>query len=200
MTATSRPDAGFAEQGLTEFLLTVDDLETMVEAGVFARDDAARVELVEGRLVRISPESLPHGRAAARLSLTLNEALRRLGLDQTFEVLNSSTVRISDTSAFDPDGAVIRRDATGFFMRADQVVLIIEASLATLRRDLGSKSRAYAAAGIPEYWVIDIKAGRLRVFRAPVDGAWSETLTFGVEDRVSPLFAPGAAIALTSVF
>ena len=200
MTATPLPDDGFAEQGLTDFLLTVDDLEVMVEAGVFARDDAKRVELVEGKLVRMSPESMPHSRAAARLNKAIDRAIERLGLDQTFEVLNGGTVRITDTSAFDPDGAVIARDAEGFFMRADQVFLIIESSLATLRRDLGSKSRAYAAAGIAEYWVIDIKNARLHVFRTPVDGAWSESSTFGVGDLVSPLFAPGADIPLTSVF
>jgi len=200
MTATPLPDDGFAEQGLTEFLFTVDDLEAMVEAGVFARDDAKRVELVDGRLVRMAPESMPHILAATRLNKAVDRAIERLGREDRFEVLNGGTVRISDKSAFDPDGAVIGRDATGFFMRADQVFLIIEASLSTLRRDLGSKSRAYAAAGIPEYWVIDIKDARLRVFRTPVDGAWTESLTLGPDDHISPLFAPGADIPLKSVF
>lgn len=199
MTTTPLPDDGFAEQGLTEFLLTVDDLEAMVEAGVLERDGAKRVELVDGRLVQMASESMPHSRAAARLSLALNEALKRLFLDQRFEVLNGGTVRVSENSAFDPDGAVIARDAEGVFMRADQVFLIIESSLSTLRRDLGSKSRAYAAAGIVEYWVIDIQNARLHVFRTPVDGAWSERPTFSAGDLVSPLFAPGADIPLTSV-
>lgn len=200
MTATPLPDDGFAEQGLTEFLLTVDDLEVMVEAGVFARDDAKRVELVEGRLVRMSPESLPHSRAAARLNKAVDRAIDSLGLGQTYEVLNGGTVRISDTSAFDPDGAVIARDAEGVFMRPDQVFLIIESSLTTLRRDLGSKARAYAAAGIVEYWVIDIKGAKLHVFRNPLNGVWSESLIVDADARVSPLFAPGADIPLTSVF
>jgi Uma2 family endonuclease len=200
MSATPVPDEGFAEQGLSDFLLTVDDLETMVRAGVFARDGDKRVELVEGKLVRMSPESLPHARYSARLSLALNEALKRLALDQRFEVLNGATVRISETSAFEPDGAVIARDADGFFARADQVVLIIETSVSSLRRDLGAKSRAYAAAGIPEYWVIDVKNAKLHVFRTPVDGAWTQTQTLGAADLVSPLFAPSADIALTSVF
>jgi Uma2 family endonuclease len=200
MSATPISSEGFAEQGLSEFLLTVDDLETMVRAGVFDRDDTKRVELVEGRLVRMSLESMPHSRAAARLSLALNTALARLSLDQRFEVLNGGTVRISDTSAFDPDGAVIARDAQGFFMRSDQVFLIIESSLSTLKRDLGAKSQAYAAAGIAEYWVIDVKNGKLHVFHTPVDGVWTQTQTLGAADLVSPLFAPGADIPLTSVF
>jgi len=200
MTATPLPEDGFAEQGLTEFLLTVDDLEIMVEAGVFARDDAKRVELVDGRLVRMASESMPHSRASARLNKAVDQAIDRLGLGPTYEVLNGGTVRISDTSAFDPDGAVIARDAQGVFMRPDQVVLIVESSLTTLRRDLGSKSRAYAAAGIVEYWVIDIQNARLHVFRAPKDGAWSESLVLGAENQVSPLFAPGADIPLKSVF
>ena len=200
MSATAVPEEGFAEQGLSDFLLTVDDLETMVRAGVFARDGDRRVELVEGKLVRMSPESLPHARYSARLSLALNEALKRLALDQRFEVLSNTTLRVSENTAFEPDGAVIARDADGFFASAEQVALIIETSVSSLKRDLGPKSRAYAAAGVPEYWVIDVKNTKLHIFRMPVDGAWSQTRTLGVADLVSPLFAPRADIALTSVF
>jgi len=200
MSATAVPEEGFAEQGLSDFLLTVDDLETMVRAGVFARDGDRRVELVEGKLVRMSPESLPHARYSARLSLALNEALKRLALDQRFEVLSNTTLRVSENTAFEPDGAVIARDADGFFASAEQVALIIETSVSSLKRDLGPKSRAYAAAGVPEYWVIDVKNTKLHIFRMPVDGAWSQTQTLGVADLVSSLFAPRADIALTSVF
>ena len=200
MSATPISSEGFAELGLSEFLLTVDDLEAMVRAGVFDREDAKRVELVEGRLVRMAPESLPHSRFSARLNKAIDRAIDRLGLSERYEVLNGGTVRISDTSAFDPDGAVISREADGFFMRSDQVFLIIESSLSTLKRDLGSKSRAYAAAGVPEYWVIDVKNTKLHVFRTPVDDAWTQTQTLSATDLVSPLFAPDADIALTSVF
>lgn len=200
MSQTPVPDEGFSDQGLSDFLLTVDDLETMVRAGVFARDGDRRVELVEGKLVRMSPESLPHSRFSARLNRAVDRVIERLGLAERYEVLNGGTVRISDTSAFDPDGAVIDREAEGFFVRSDQVFLIIESSLSTLKRDLGAKSRAYAAAGIAEYWVIDIKNAKLHIFRTPVDGAWTQTQTLGSTDRVSPLFAPGADIDLTSVF
>lgn len=191
---------GLAEQGVTEFLLTVDDLETMVRAGVFDRDDATRVELEDGRLVRMSPESMPRARTAARLSLALNMALARLGLTDRYEVLNGGTVRVSNLSAFTPDGAVIARDAEGFFMRSDQAFLVIEASFSTLKRDLGLKSRAYAAAGIAEYWVIDVKHAKLHVFRRPFDGDWTERQILTADDSVSPLFAPDADIALKSVF
>jgi Uma2 family endonuclease len=200
MTTTPVPDEGFSDQGLSDFLLTVDDLETMVRAGVFARDGDRRVELVEGKLVRMSPESLPHSRYSARLNKAIDRAIDELGLSERFEVLGGATVRISEISAFDPDGAVITRDADGFFLRSDQVFLIIESSLSTLKRDLDAKSRAYAAAGVAEYWVIDVKNTRLHVFRTPVDGVWTESLILGAGDKVSPLFAPGADIALTSVF
>jgi Uma2 family endonuclease len=200
MAVTPIPDDGFSEQAVSDFRLTVDDLETMVKAGVFARVDSGKVELVEGKLVHMASESVLHARAAARLSLALNLAIARLSLAQEFEVLNGGTVRISDVSAFDPDGAVVARDAEGFFMRSDQVFLIIESSLSTLKRDLGAKSRAYAAAGVPEYWVIDVENAKLHIFRAPVAGAWTQTQTLGPVDRVSPLFAPGADIDLTSVF
>lgn len=191
---------GFAEQGVTEFLLTVDDLETMLRAGIFDRDDATRVELEDGRLVRMSPESMPHARSSARLNKALDRAIERLDLEARYEVLNGGTVRVSNLSAFDPDGAVVARDCEGFFLRPDQVFLVIEASFSTLKRDLGSKSRAYAAAGIAEYWVIDVKHAKLHVFRRPFEGEWTERQILKPDDSVSPLFAPDADIALKSVF
>ena len=33
--------------------------------------------------------------------------------------------------------------------------LVVEVSVTTQARDLGPKLRAYAAAGVPQYWVVD---------------------------------------------
>jgi hypothetical protein len=39
--------------------------------------------------------------------------------------------------------------------RAEDDLLVIEVSEETVRLDLGRKARIYAAAGVPEYWVVD---------------------------------------------
>ena len=49
-------------------------------------------------------------------------------------------------------------------------LLAIEVAISSLRSDLRVKTTKYAAAGIPEYWVFDVKGRRLHVFTEPTPG------------------------------
>ncbi|HSF74931.1 MAG TPA: Uma2 family endonuclease, partial [Microcoleus sp.] len=44
----------------------------------------------------------------------------------------------------------------------------------TLASDLDEKKRLYAALGIPEYWVVDIKGERVLAFRLQENGKYQE--------------------------
>jgi Uma2 family endonuclease len=44
----------------------------------------------------------------------------------------------------------------------------------TLATDLDEKKQLYAALGIPEYWVIDIKGERVLAFRLQEDGKYKQ--------------------------
>jgi Uma2 family endonuclease len=52
------------------------------------------------------------------------------------------------------------------------ILLAIEVADLTLSFDLATKARLYAA-GIPEYWVLDVNDRRFIVHREPIDGRWS---------------------------
>jgi hypothetical protein len=73
---------------------------------------------------------------------------------------------------------------------AESVALVIEVSDSSLDRDLGRKSVLYAAAGIPEYWVVDLAGERILIHVDPnADGYLGQVaLPFG-----EPL--PSATIA-----
>jgi Uma2 family endonuclease len=67
-----------------------------------------------------------------------------------------------------------------------------------LRKDLGVKARIYAAAGVPEYWVVDVGHGIVHLHREPsvdgygevvVHGAGAVLDACGVEVRVGELLA-----------
>jgi Uma2 family endonuclease len=63
---------------------------------------------------------------------------------------------------------VIRLPATQYRQRHPQpadIYWLIEIANTTLARDLTVKKDLYAAAGIPEYWVIDLQNMALVVFR-----------------------------------
>ncbi len=57
--------------------------------------------------------------------------------------------------------------------------LVIETSDTTLTSDLDQKKRLYAALGIPEYWVVDIKGERVLAFRLDENGKYQECAISG---------------------
>ncbi|NER94289.1 MAG: Uma2 family endonuclease [Symploca sp. SIO1B1] len=69
----------------------------------------------------------------------------------------------------------------------------------TLAKDLGKKKQIYAAAGIKEYWVSDLKNSRLKVFRDEIQGEYQTELTL-IDGTISPLSFPNVAIAVRKLF
>jgi Uma2 family endonuclease len=52
-----------------------------------------------------------------------------------------------------------------FWIGADLIMEVVSAEDADRRRDLVTKRREYAQAGIPEYWIVDPREGRITVLR-----------------------------------
>lgn len=50
---------------------------------------------------------------------------------------------------------------------ADDVFLVIEVADSSVRMDMGRKARIYAAAGVREYWVVDLVHERIVVHKEP---------------------------------
>jgi Uma2 family endonuclease len=76
-------------------------------------------------------------------------------------------------------------------------LLIVEVSDSTLRTDLKVKSHLYAAAGIPEYLVLDVANKRLHIHRVPVADAdvprgfrYGSVEVLTVADTFAPLAFP----------
>ncbi len=56
--------------------------------------------------------------------------------------------------------------------------------------DLGRKAAIYAAAGIPDYWVLDIEGRRLVVHRDPAEGRYATIVVAGDDDTVTAAHLP----------
>ena len=76
---------------------------------------------------------------------------------------------------------------------------MVEISDATLAYDQNEKGPLYAAAGIPEYWIVDVNTRRLLVYRDPQPAGYASLQTFTTRDAVSPLAAPDALLPVTSL-
>lgn len=150
--------------------ITVDEYYDMARTGVIEPD--ARVELIEGEVVRMPPIGDRHGGAAEEL----NELLL-LAVAGRARVRCQMPVRLGNYSEPQPDFAVMR-PRTGRNDRAHpsaaDVFLIVEISNSTIRYDRNVKVPLYARHGVPEVWVIDLKYRKLHFYRSPLEGAYRE--------------------------
>lgn len=101
-----------------------------------------------------------------------------------------------------PDFAILRGNIRDFATTHPTTAsLVIEVSDTTLQLDMTEKAERYATANVPEYWVLDLTARELHVYRDPQPlpqglgaTAYRTRSTHGPADSVSPLAVPAASV------
>src|SRR5262249_12951605 len=83
-------------------------------------------------------------------------------------------------------------------------LLIIEVSNSSLYYDRNRKAALYAAAGIEDYWIVNLPDRRVDVLRKPCrefDGTfqYSSIQAFHIGETVSPLCKPDVSIAVSDL-
>ncbi len=167
---------------VTTYKWTIDRYHQAVSAGVF---DAQAVELLNGEIIIMPPEGEPH---ACRGDMTV-EYLRVL-LGQRAQIREGKPITIfNSASEPEPDIAIVQRlfwEYNEHHPYPENIFWLIELSKTSLKKDLELKTEIYAQAEIKEYWVIDLKATKLIVFRDPVDGEYQSKQTYNI-GNISPL-------------
>lgn len=134
------------------------DYDRLVEAGAF-RDE--RVELIRGVIVRMPPQGPPHAGPIQRLTELL--VLRLAG---RAKVRVQLPLLAPDESEPEPDLAVV---PPGDYddEHPSEAHLVIEVAESSLAYDRGTKAPLYAAMGVPEYWIVNVRDGSIEVHREP---------------------------------
>ena len=146
---------------------TLDEYHRMVETGLL---DDRRVELIRGEIVEMAPEGKPH----ADFSTKAGNYLARL-LGERAEIRPAKPITLPDQSEPEPDVAIVQcfdEEYLDHHPYPENIFWLIEYSDSTLAKDLNMKSSTYAEVGIPEYWVVNLKARSLIVFRDPQAGQY----------------------------
>lgn len=148
---------------MTPHKMTVDMLIILAESGVF--DGGGKVELLDGALYEMSPQSTQHFKVRNRLTFRLQSAL--IDLKLPYEAFSDATVALDDNFAPEPDIIICSDLKDSGFAPVAAVKLAVEVSVTSQKGDLGYKKSLYAQAGIPEYWVVDVEAKRIHIFWSP---------------------------------
>ena len=183
--------------GLVPYRLSVAKYEEIARLGILGPGD--KVELLHGMLARRMPIRTPRAFATVMLDRLLQSLCGR-----TWCVRSQQPVGVSDDSMPEPDVSVANGsilDYLEWHPTAAQTVLVVEVSDSSLRLDLGVKLALYAAALIPEYWVVDVVNGKLHVHTLPHGGAkpgYRNVAVLGIDDEV-PVALRGEAFGVIRV-
>lgn len=173
---------------VTKKLFTVDDYYRMAEVGIIGPEE--RVELIDGEIIRMSPPGNRHVACVNRANTAFVEAFGRRAI-----VSVQNPLRLNIYNEPQPD-IVVLKPRTDFYdstrLAPEHVFFVLEISDTSLAFDRKIKLARYAASGVPEVWIEDLKHDRLLVFRDPEGKSYKSSLTFRQGDSISPLAFPDA--------
>lgn len=167
------------------------EYDRLVEDGFFDEDE--KVELLDGVIVEMTPQGLGHAASIEELTHLLV-----LALATRARVRVQLPFAASDISEPEPDIAVVppadpRRSHPG------QAFLLIEVADSSLGKDRRVKTRIYAQAGVPEYWIVDVSGRTIEVRTDPGDGSYRQVRVAGQGDTIRLQAFPDVEIAVSDV-
>lgn len=176
----------------------VDEFHRVKESGVW---EGRKILLIDGELIEMPAAKPPHD-IALLLADYLFKALFAQGhvvRIQMGMVFNINTDPI-------PDLAVVPGDPRTMIATPGTAELVLEVSDSSLDYDTNEKASLYAAAGIADYWVIDVIGRRVLVHRSPAPDAsrkyghgYASVSVLVPGQSFAPLAAPQSPVAVADL-
>lgn len=175
--------------------ITVDQYYRMAEVGLLAPDE--RVELIDGVIIDMAPIGSRHAGALRRLNQLLAVAVGARAI-----LSSQLPVRFGPSSEPQPDLAVLKpRD--DFYdtahPQAQDVLLLVEVSVTSVRYDLQVKVPLYARHRVPEVWVVDLPQGVLHLYRSPEGGTYVDSSALPEPGMIALAALPDVEVDLTGI-
>ena len=187
----SIPAAGLARE---KRKFTVAEYYRMAEVGILHHTE--RVELLDGEIIVMAPMGERHANGVRRIDRVLHRALGDAAI-----ISVQCPLRLDDYSEPEPDIALLRFREDGYITHpgpADTLV-VMEVSDSTLDFDREVKSKRYAAAGIPEMWVMNLPGDCLDRLDQPGPAGYARHTVFRRGEKISPAALPDLAFAIADL-
>jgi Uma2 family endonuclease len=158
--------------------------------------------LIDGELYVMPMPSPPHD-----ISLNLADGFLRSICPPNHHVRNQQGFDIGLRNDPGPDLALVVGTIRDYTQQTPTTaLLVIEVAVSSLAIDTNKKAELYAAAGVADYWVIDVDYRQLHIFRDPVvspvglgANAYRTRLAYGPTDTVAPLAVPTATVKVSDL-
>lgn len=172
---------------------TLDDVRRMIASGIVREDE--RIELINGEIVEMAAMGGEHFECV----MLCTEVLTAVP-DKTWYVSVQNALQLAEDHAPQPDIALIRRrDYQGELPGPSDVLLAIEVSDTTLGYDRRVKVPLYAAAGIPETWIVDVKRRRISRYSDLQGDKYAVVQPFQRGDMMASLVLPAIEFPVDAI-
>jgi len=184
------------------FRWTLDDYEQLIALGLL---EGKHVELIQGEILIMASMGEPHALTIMQLNYAL---LPHFNPGTGFHLRIQMPLALPAlTSEPEPDIAIVVIDTpTNEAGRPTSASLIIEVAESSLAYDRDWKGPLYAAAGIQEYWLVNLPERCLEVYRQCMPDAasfsgwrYQERQRLRDSDQVAPLVATAVVIAVDAL-
>jgi Uma2 family endonuclease len=168
-----------------------------VDRGAFRRQN---IFLYRGELIEMAPMGSLHRFGIANVT----DWLSRVS-GSAYRVLIQCPFETPGESVPEPGGAVVTHEQMRRRPHPDAALFLIEVSDSSLELDR-EKAFEYAAAKVPEYWIVNMPDRCVEIYREPIVDAsailgyrFASHQVFGYGEVIAPLLRPDASVAVASL-
>ena len=176
------------------------EYDRLIDCGVLQEDEP--IELLDGLMLVKEPKHTAH-----TTGVTLVAEALRTAFGSGWVIRVQDPIVLDDRSEPEPDVCVVPGSPRDYREgHPTRPALVVEVADSGLRIARGRKARAYARAGIADYWILNLVDRLLEVHREPIlltegrqRGRYRSIVTLGPDDVVTPRAAANARIAVADL-
>ncbi|MGH7426472.1 MAG: Uma2 family endonuclease [Candidatus Methylomirabilales bacterium] len=162
-------------------------------------EDNTRAEVIDGEFVLSPSPSFRHQRAVVVLVVRLGTHCEAHGGEV---IPGPFDVYVSDVNVVEPDVIFVRPENVNKIeqrcIRSAPDLIVEVSSPSTRALEVKRKIKLYEGHGVPEYWYVDLEAGRVEVYRLKEDSYGLPGLV-GRGDAVESALFPSLAISVDDI-
>jgi Uma2 family endonuclease len=171
---------------------TREEYYRLAASGYF---EGQRVLLLEGEIIQMPPQGHAHAKALVKVSRWLLDHFT-----DDCHVRIQMPLNLVGENDPEPDAAVIAGSISAFNDHPRTAMFVIEVSDSSLELDR-RKGSLYAAAGVQEYWIVNLPEQTLEVYRNPDTSReqYDAPTILKRGETIAPLARPQAMISVTEL-
>jgi Uma2 family endonuclease len=189
--AKSRINPDFTSNGMiSQRLITAAEYQRMIELGIFQEDE--RIELIEGRIVQMSPKNLKHAIATKRANRWLGKLLGDRAI-----IGVQDPILLNDFSEPEPDIVLIAPPDERYIENhptPKDIFLVLEIADTSLIYDRDEKGPLFAQNGIVQYCLLNLQSRELEDYRQPSPNGYRSKRTYTEEQSFNLVSFPKVSI------